>query len=166
MKKANGYKTAPFAAGKRMGAVERALRLAGYDAAIPLPSDDFFGAVVKATKAFGGAKLRAACGEDGPTVDLILWLLSDRPLNQGDRRSLATLLAGELNSAGRPRAKASSLRNYVELLTEAKQKRREFSGKDAGERAAKWAARDPRALNKSASTIARDMERKRSYWDL
>lgn len=162
MKKANGYKTTPFVAGKHMGKVEKALRLANHDVTITSPDDDFFGSVVKAIKAFNGAKLRAACADDGPTSDLILQLLSERPLSRGDRRSLAYLLAGELNSAGRPRAKVGDVRAYVELLDEAKRK---FSSKDAGERA-KWASRDPRALNKSASTIARDMERKRSYWDV
>lgn len=163
MKKANGYKTAPFATSKRMGTVERALRLANHDVTITDPADDFFRAVVKAIKAFNGAKLRAACMDGGPTADLLLHLLSERPLTRGDRRSLAHLLAGELNSAGRPRDKAADIRAYVELLDEAKRK---FPGKAAVERAAKWAAGDPRARNKSPSTIQRDMERKRSYWAL
>lgn len=157
----NGYKTAPFVAGKRMGAVERALRLASHDVTIPAPADDFFSSIVKAIKAFNGAKLRTACADGGPTADLILNLLSERPLSSGDRRSLAHLLAGELNSAGRPRDKVADVRAYVELLDEAKRK---FPGKAAAERAAKWAARDPRARNKSPSTIERDLERKRSYW--
>ncbi|GMO36596.1 hypothetical protein BwSF12_47200 [Bradyrhizobium ottawaense] len=161
MKKANGYKTAAHVKGRRMGAVERALRLADHDATIPPPTDDFFASVFKAIKAFSGAKLRGSCADGGPTADLILELLSDRPLSRGDRRSLANLLAGELNSSGRPRAKAAELRAYVELLDEAK---RNFPGKAAAERAAKWAARDLRALNRSPSTIMRDMERKRSYW--
>ncbi|MFK4382518.1 hypothetical protein [Bradyrhizobium sp. USDA 223] len=161
MSKSNGYKTAPFVVGKRLGTVEKALRLANHDITITAPDDDFFGSIVKAIKAFNGAKLRAACDDGGPTADLILQLLSERPLSRGDRRSLANLLAGELNSAGRPRDKVADVRAYVALLDEAKRK---FPGTAARNRAAEWAAGDPRGRNKSPSTIARDMERKRSYW--
>lgn len=166
--KASGHKTTTFGNGKTIGAVEKALRIANADISIPNSNDDFFETVCSAIPAFNGAKLRAACNGGGATVDLILWLLSDRPLSSGDRRSLANLLAGELHSTGRKPLKAAKIRTYVDLLdeTRARIKRREFSGADKLHEAAKCAAKDPRAGRRRASTIERDMGRNRSYWGL
>jgi hypothetical protein len=163
--KANGYKTTPWTKGKRMSAVEKELRLANYDVTIPHPNDDFFEAVFNAIEGFRGAELRAACVDGGPTADLILWLLSERPLSPGDRRSLANLLTGELHSTGRPRSNARADRQDAELIADARRwkaanRKAGMTTIDAEWNAAKQAAKDPRARKRSVETLRRAMQSK------
>lgn len=116
-----------------------------------------------AKRALQGAKLRKAAA-DGVTADLILWLLSDRPLDRGARRELASLLSGEMHTTGRPTTKAHNRHGYRELIKEAKARwkqavERETPRDDAMTEAAEWAARDVRAGNKAISTIRRAMQK-------
>jgi hypothetical protein len=145
------------------GAVESALRLAWLEAGIS-EDTEFFQAARKARKVFNGAKMRAASADGGATVDLILWLLSERPLGRGERLTLAELLGGQMNLTGRPPTKAANRQAYRDLIVEAKAYRSEqrksgLSWDNATEAAAKRAAQDPRARNKSPSTIERDLDR-------
>ena len=124
---------------------------------------EFVYAVRAAKRALQGAKLRKAAA-DGVTTDLILWLLSDRPLDRGARRELASLLSGEMHTTGRPTTKAHNRHGYRELIKEAKARwkqavERETPRDDAMAEAAEWAARDVRAGNKAISTIRRAMQK-------
>ena len=103
----------------------------------------------------------AARGEIAP---LIAWLRDEqRELGRGERRMLASLLAGELRLTGRPRKKEDVRREYDRLIVEGKEQARAcqrdgIKRDDALEMVAKNAAKDPRARNCSWTTIKRDLE--------
>jgi hypothetical protein len=125
---------------------------------------EFYRAAMKASKAFGGATLRRSCANDGPTRDLIMWLLSGRPIGAAERRTLAGLLSGEMNLVGRSPTKAAIRQVDRELIRDARHVRVELrdtgmKAVDAEWEAAERAARDPRSRGRSPSTLRGEMQR-------
>ena len=146
-----------------MTSVKKALEAARQDIATS-GSIEFFHAVYRARKAFGSRLRKAA--NDGITTDLILIILSGSPLSAADRLTLAELLAGELNTMGRPVTPLAERQAYRELLDEARQMKRGLVARGtksvtAEWEAAAWAAGDPRARGLSADTIKSDLTRRR-----
>jgi hypothetical protein len=132
-------------------------------------NEDFSHVVRAAVGAFEGAKLRTAA-ENGVTASLILWLLSDRPLDRGDRILLATLLAGEMHPTGRRTKTLEENQDDRALAFDALTRKYELVAKgskaiDAEGEAAEWfAGNDPRARGRTDETIRRLMQDAAPAW--
>jgi hypothetical protein len=123
--------------------------------------DNFLKAVLAVRDAVNGQKLRDAA--KGASSELILRLLAETPLTRNERVTLAELLAGVLNRAGTPMEKAEDAEAYRRLVVDANAKFRHMRAAgvetyEARVLAAEWAANQPAAKDKSASTIERDMQ--------
>ena len=141
------------------GKVEQALDKARRE--IVAEDKEFFNAAMAARKVFNGEQLRKA--SETISAELILWLLSDKALDRGERRALAQLLAGELHTRGARVKKGDDKRAYWELMAEIKAAHSEGHRTKTKRQLIELALSDPRAKGKGRATLLRDWDLKNPY---